>query len=150
MFSEQIIVLSSELIKVTNILSNELTTWTDHCFVQCVDHGIVVCLFQSCSYFSSNTFPLRLVMRNVDQQAESVYAMFKVGPRMNQVKQGWMEITYGKLHFHFQFAIKFHLSITPISSYQGIVCNKISFIHNPNIFISGHRLAEKILIATTM
>ncbi|KAI0217147.1 hypothetical protein LSAT2_030954 [Lamellibrachia satsuma] len=33
---------------------------------------------KSCSYFSSNTFPLRLVMRNVDLQAESVYTMFKI------------------------------------------------------------------------
>ena len=44
----------------------------------------MICAFvlQSCSYFSSNAFPLKLVFKNIDPKAGAVYTMFKVSSKV--------------------------------------------------------------------
>ncbi|ESO86930.1 hypothetical protein LOTGIDRAFT_194469 [Lottia gigantea] len=39
---------------------------------------------KSCSYFTSNAFPLKLVFKNSNQKADPVYAMYKVGDDLRQ------------------------------------------------------------------
>lgn len=39
---------------------------------------------KSCSYYTSNAFPLKLVFKNCNQEAEPVYTMFKVGDDLRQ------------------------------------------------------------------
>ena len=40
--------------------------------------------FQSCSFFTSNAVPLKLVFKNATERVGPVYAMFKVGDDLRQ------------------------------------------------------------------
>lgn len=40
--------------------------------------------FQSCSFFTSNAVPLKLVFKNATEHVGPVYAMFKVGDDLRQ------------------------------------------------------------------
>ncbi|ELT97555.1 hypothetical protein CAPTEDRAFT_183515 [Capitella teleta] len=73
-----------------NVLQKELENMWDflsHSSVRlplnaaCEVSGVDV---KSCSYYTSFTFPLKLVMKNIDVRAEPIYSMFKVGDDLRQ------------------------------------------------------------------
>jgi ketopantoate hydroxymethyltransferase len=61
--------------KINCQITNQVRDYTLDCLFF-IDMNFI--LFQSCSYFTSNAVPLKLVFKNSKIQADPVYSMFKV------------------------------------------------------------------------
>ena len=49
-----------------------------HLGIFILNAALFLFLFQSCSYFASNAFPLKLVFKNSNPKADPIYVMYKV------------------------------------------------------------------------
>ena len=78
-----------------------------------------MCVVQSCSYFTSFTFPLKLALKNSDTAAGNIYTMFKVITLLHFIIV--IIITVFKVPF-----ITFHYQYHRVHGYQTLLSISLS------------------------